>query len=737
MGLQLGTWRSLLGVGLGVPTWNFDPALITFTEKMAKRTAPGPFAAAPIVQGKFDGSGTPDTIAIPTGSAISGFFHPNIDLNQGSIVVWWIPEKSNNPLQSNDEYFFQPDFDFYATYEHNNGRVRFFVGGQNCTKSLLSVAGTTYCIVFRWDAQNKLDGTNYGCISINDVHAFGMPSQPTISAPINPYNFGAHRGSATPSNSILEGYSVYRRVLYDGTYGIDAVNGDEINLISAGVKPEEITGADDICFQLPTDGSTGELATGTGEAWSWPWADNELTNWHLQDDTAGAPDNWTAYNSPTLADAETANILFGTRSQKVSVDGQFEGIYQDISVSAGEDYCISAWVKDNGANQGVLIEAYDQTGSALIVAVNSTDSGAWENLTTCFEIPAGCSTVRVSIISLDNDTYDFYIAQVQVLPNLVDNGGMEGVYDDESGGGGGTIDVAPGWANYNCETDGTDTLDESADAHSGSKSQQINVTVDNEGIIGDNNSFTQYKWHVVTVWIKGTSGDVRISDSQAGAFFSEVIVAPAAAWTRYSFVTYATLARKLRVTANAGAANFLVDDVSVIVLDDVSITVTPASEANSTEDGGIRVDGLDTALSAPVTVTASKGKLNFYITKRHAAADVAKLGETTPYELHWYEDANNYLYIYWSAANTLDVKYNAQGAGEQTGQVDMTGAWAAGARKLVTLEWGGSSCKLDIDSVNKITIAQPASFTAMTANFYFGSDKDGVNQSDSVYGATS
>ena len=133
-------------------------------------------------------------------------------------------------------------------------------------------------------------------------------------------------------------------------------------------------------------------------------------------------------------------------------------------------------------------------------------------------------------------------------------------------------------------------------------------------------------------------------------------------------------------------------------------------------------------------VAAGADSLTFNITKRHAAADVAKFGVSTPYEFHWYEDANNYMYVYWSAANTLTLTYNASGGGEQTGNYDATGAWDADATKEVQIVWGASSCVLNIDGSAEITIAQAASFAAMTANFYFGSDKDGANQSDSAYG---
>ena len=435
----------------------------------------------------------------------------------------------------------------------------------------------------------------------------------------------------------------------------------------------------------------------------------------------------------TLADAATADILFDTRSQKITVTAISEGMYKDFSVSAGADYVVLAWVKSDGTNDA-NVRIYDQTGSATVLTL-TTISASYVMLTGGFEVPAGCSTIRVFIESGDNASYDIHCAQIQILPVLNSNPSMEGTYDDESGGGGGTIDVAPGWDNKNCETDGTNELSREAGIfHSGTYSQKIVASADVRGIATTANVIAAGKWCLISCWLYSSDGSIRVRDHSATLF--NKVVSPGATWTHYSWVVKGDADRKLWIVSHSGGTHY-VDDVSIVVLDDVSITATPASAANSAEGGGIRVDGLDTALQAPVTVTANKGKLNFYITKRHAAADVAKFGVTTPYELHWYEDANNYMYVYWSAANTLDLKYNAKGAGEQTGQANMTGAWTAGARKLTTLEWGASSCKLDLDGVNKITIAQPASFTAMTANFYFGSNKDGANQSDSVYGATS
>ena len=85
--------------GGGLRAFKFDPLLTTFTPNMDKRAAPGPFATAPIVQGKFDGSGVPDTIIFDRGDQIHNNFYANIDGYQGSLSLWWTPEKDRDATQ--------------------------------------------------------------------------------------------------------------------------------------------------------------------------------------------------------------------------------------------------------------------------------------------------------------------------------------------------------------------------------------------------------------------------------------------------------------------------------------------------------------------------------------------------------------------------------------------------------------------------------------------------------------
>jgi hypothetical protein len=215
---------SLLGGGL--KPWDFNPNLVSFTPGMAKR-ATSVFAAAPIVQGKRDGTGTPDVLTFPQGAApIAGWFYPNLDTYQGSIVFRITPEWNGN---DGIEHIFM-DWRTGSIIEKDAANHLIF-----CYQDYGSiagwVAGTTYNICLRWDNKNTLDGTNYSCISVNDIHVFGMTVQPMSYNAWPDIYIG--QGAVSPANAIIEGLTVYRRVLYDGTYGVDVGNGDEVNLITA------------------------------------------------------------------------------------------------------------------------------------------------------------------------------------------------------------------------------------------------------------------------------------------------------------------------------------------------------------------------------------------------------------------------------------------------------------------------------------------------------------------------
>ena len=702
--------------GGGIPTFSLDLALSTFTAKMAKRAGQGPFAAAPIVQGDWDGSGDGDSVAFVRGNQVSDEFYDNFDAYQGSISFWITPEWAGN--DGLDHRIFTTGNFRVGKATGNTLYITITPGGQLSHTVVVSAwaAGTTYHVVFRWDFNNTLDGTNYACISINDAHDFGDAAIGAAQTPGASQYFGSVSDNTLTASAIIEGDTIYRRVLWDGAQGVDAANGDEIALIyaaGAGVKPEQITGTDDICVQVPTNGTEEELSTGIGEAWSWPWSDNELTNWHLQDDTAGAPDNWTNIGAATLADAATADILFGTRSQKITVDAALEGIRGDTTPTPGEDKSVWAWVKTGGANQGVDLRIYDNDGAANIVEM-TTDASAWTLFNTCYEVPGGCTDVQHFIESTDADAYAIHVGQVQVLPNLWDDPGMEA----------GTAITGVGTPT---------TSEQSAEqAQSAANSWKIIADAADEGFKRAITT-TSGKFYLACGWIYAdTAGTV---DLAVGS--QTVTTSGNDSWIRVSQVFIAAGASTDVSFLSNGTQTFYVDDVSIILLDDVSLTVTPANEANATEGDGLRVGGLST-LDQPIPagkLGARKGKAWFNWTPRHGAGDLEKFGVSNPRICEIYNDNNNYLRLFMET--DTNIRFTVKVGGVTTNaNWNSTGLIDAGTIYLIEVEYNATQATFSVDGVVRST-STPGAGIDFGANIpdtaYWGNNNSGGAIGDAVF----
>ena len=261
MSMLTGTRRALLPGA--TKRLDFDPNLCTFTPSMAKRTAPGPFAAAPIVQGKWDSSGVPDAVTFSRGSQVASNWYDNIDPYQGSIVFWITPEWNGNDGKRHD-IVVASNYIYIIKHADNRLYANFTSGLTLSLSASGWVAGTTYCVVVRWDSKNTLDGTNYICATVDDAHTFGDSSTAAAGAPSSTAYIGSGGATGTeyPANAIIEGLTIYRRVLFDGAYGVNVSGVDEVAAISAGVDPCLVTGSWDVCFALPTDSSVGALVTG-------------------------------------------------------------------------------------------------------------------------------------------------------------------------------------------------------------------------------------------------------------------------------------------------------------------------------------------------------------------------------------------------------------------------------------------------------------------------------------------
>ena len=227
---------------------------------------PGPFAAAPIVQGdpNDQDSLTDDLLSFPRGGFVGGTFAERFDGRQGSVVLWWTPEFDSAALTGpGDHYLWYASANYFLAYEYDNDRYNLTVGGQSLTVATALSAGTTYSLVARWDCVNTLDGTNYVALSIDDAHTFGVTAAPTPSSPAPAIYVGSD-GATGGGSGIIEGLTIYRRPIYDGTNGIDLGYGDEVHTIFFGLgeDPARITGSWDVVFNLPTNSQTGALVSG-------------------------------------------------------------------------------------------------------------------------------------------------------------------------------------------------------------------------------------------------------------------------------------------------------------------------------------------------------------------------------------------------------------------------------------------------------------------------------------------
>lgn len=704
----------------------FDPDNVTFTAGMAKRSAPGPFVAAPIVQGDPNNADalTDDVLSFSSGTQISGNFYPNMDTDQGSIVLWWTPEYSYNSLSgSGDHYLWYINSNYYLAYEYDNDRFLLSIGGQTTTISSNIVAGTTYNLVVRWDTKNTLDGTNYACLSIDDTHTFGITTAPTASAPAATIYIGSD-GSTGACSGIIEGFTVYRRPLYDGANGIDVGNGDEINKIyntGSGKDACAVTGSWDVVFCMPTDSSTGALSTGTGEAWSHPHNSNLITPVDgFMLNTTTAWNNWSQEGTPSAngLNADAQKIYAG--GYYFTSDAVNEGYYFDITVAEGDDWVVRALAHSDGTAVPKII-LYDQTNGAEIGSLTGTSTStrtAPDVFILTGTAPTGMTTLRVKVINTQSSG-TCYWHQVEVLTNNLNNPSYET--------GAGDPWIPDGWVNN--ALDAGDAAQETTIVHSGSSSVKFNTGATIWESLRHNSGFPA-GFSCMGFWVYGAAGGVQkgstiyfqYSSTGGGNFTTDD---PGAAWGHFSAVFRGTLGNRLDIAGNSNT--HYIDDVYVIPLDDVSLTVTPASQANSSETSGLRVDGRDSCTQTITELTTTSGSIKFKYTPRHDAGDAVKFLESTTatdyaYIAEWYYDATNYIRLYWSAANTITLEYNMNGT-TGSGTWDATGEIVAGTTYTMQIYYtGGSTMFFVVDGSNKIMLtAIPAAFGTAPNTAYWGS----------------
>jgi hypothetical protein len=731
----------------GVPTWNFGLDGITFDPRMRKRAAPGPFAAAPIIQGEINANKTADVFRWSRGDQVVGDWYELMDPDQGSIEMWMLPEwNSADTPGSNGHVVFADGVtsNIYFYYENEDTRFRLYVGGEFLLKSMAILAGTLYHIVIRWDVKNPLDGTNHVCLSINDSHSFGITSPTPWTTWAYPSIAGT--GSSCRVSSIVEGFTIYRRPIFDGTYGIDVGLGDEINLhwaAGAGKDPCKGSGSWDVCLCIPTNSAQGEIASGTGEAWSHPHSSNLLGVGGFMMDGTYTNDGWANEGTPSaIAALATAEMIFNG-GYKVTSDGANEGIYKDYTCVEGEDFVIRVLAHSDGTSIPKAI-LYDQTNTAEIGSLTGTN-GSTRTAPDVFiftgRAPSGCTTLRVKLINTDATADDItYWHQCELLPNRVQAPSMN---DGE-----GDPWIPTGW--NNAGLDAGDTEAEVGIVHSGVGCIQFNagagptseaIRNPHDGGIAIGVFCCFGSWSYGT----GSAGVEVLLEGNQWAYQSTLsgnygFINTTAAWVHDAAV--------VRREGSGGGTVFVygravgpcyVDDVYLILLDAVSIIATPASEGNSIEGLGIRVDGYDKCYKSIASkLKSTSGRVRFNYRPRHDAIDqkLFGVGSDTPYVCSIYNGTNNRIRLTWSTLQDLKLQITVGGVSSED-RWDVSSILAH-TTYLLEVEYSSIDVTLKVDGVVRISVTPGAGIdfgAAIPHTVYLGTSRDSSRQADAVFSA--
>jgi hypothetical protein len=171
----------------------------------------------------------------------------------------------------------------------------------------------------------------------------------------------------------------------------------------------------------------------------------------------------------------------------------------------------------------------------------------------------------------------------------------------------------------------------------------------------------------------------------------------------------------------------------MLALDPVTLTVTPASEANSAESNGIRVDGFD-SLTQPVNnrIKARSGHIIWRGLLRHAPANLVAFWEGAEVTLlDAFGAAANYARVRATVLNTIDGRFD-DGGGVQTANWAAAGAWAANDELFLELYWRGHFMQLAVAGIPVATINQPVDFAVLPATLYWGLLNSGGTNIDTV-----
>ncbi|HRN70579.1 MAG TPA: hypothetical protein PLS49_05325, partial [Candidatus Woesebacteria bacterium] len=606
----------------------------------------------------------------------------------------------------------------------------FLPGAKAYQKSIADwTAGSTYNIVVRWDTKNTLDGTNYVCFTIDNVNTCGLTQAPSSDTP-----YGKIGSDSVATDALIEGLTVYRRILYEGGIGTNLGNGNEISQIfnsSSGKDPTLVTGSWDVVFSLPVNGQIGEIATGTGNAWSHPHSSNILDS--STTNTGGfmmngvyTGDGWSSEGSPSSVEPLVTNEKIFSGGYKITSDELNEGIYRDVATTGGADYVVRAIVNSDGSCSPRVI-MYNQTDGTEVVHYDGSPTstkGSPDNLLFTGEVNGtGAKTLRIKLVNTQSSG-SCYWHQVELLNNAIDNPSLEyGSGDPWMPGGSGTYI----WSNF--LIDAGDTQEETSIVRSGQKSMRWNQSASGEsmyiyslatqgGFLSLGGYFYGDEAAGFTFGSRDSSTQLQFSNS-----LNKYDTSHAASWSHEPRVLrYSNLIRaELTADSGAGTGGRYVDDVYWFRLNDVSLSIGATSESNSSDASGFRVDGYDT-MTQPITgLSANKGVVKFKYTPRRSAGIMNVFGNIS-YVVRFGASGGESFGAYWQNSNELQMFItDADGTNFATAW-NAVGSIVGGTSYNIEFNYDSQGIRLLVDDVVKLSITDETYFSTIPETVWWGTN---------------
>lgn len=241
-----------------------------------------------------------------------------------------------------------------------------------------------------------------------------------------------------------------------------------------------------------------------------------------------------------------------------------------ITTTSGDDYVIRLWAQKQSGSAPRIDAVFSGANHYL----DMIDDTSWNFGESVIDVDDTSVTFR---IQSQGTTSDIIYDDLKVLPNLINNGGMEGTWTGAAG-----AEVPPDW--YRLYS--PNTYEITSGQHSGSACLQM----DNEYIYAQQGYLTLGEYYEVSWWVKVVSGSggsrIRVWSNNPYAAWINNVSGPTGSevgWNRYSEIIQVpndgtlNTGQFLTYLSCWGGIVIQVDDVAMVHRPDLSPTLTAMS----------------------------------------------------------------------------------------------------------------------------------------------------------------